>query len=359
MKRIVALGTDNKSCFSVMTEKRLYFSEPVDNLADMENFRNFETALRRYIKDNNITLDCVVSDANPDYCSTILAQKLCREHKDAKFLQIQHHFAHIAACMMDNGIDEDVIGVSFDGTGFGRDGKSWGGEFFLCNRYDFRRISHLKYIAQPGADFAARQGWRMAIAYLLQAYGEKFNKLNLPLLKRIENNKISVVKQMIEKDINSPLTSSAGRLFDAVSSILGICDVSNFEAEAAVLLEGSALSGIDEYYDYTVEEEEINLSEMIKAIVKDLKLGLEAEVISSKFHNTLGEIIFDMSARINNFSGADKVLVSGGCFQNKYLRHYLAKRFAGSKLKLYTHNKYSTTDIGIAAGQVFIAAGMQ
>ncbi len=161
---------------------------------------------------------------------------------------------------------------------------------------------------------------------------------------------------MIEKGINSPLTSSMGRLFDAVSSMLGICDTISFEAEAAIKLESASAEGITEAYDYAIGEEDIDVSNMIREIVFDLGNGVDVSIISSKFHNTLGEIIFEVCSKLSTDAGINKVLISGGCFQNKYLVNYLDKKFEGSSLELYKHKKYSPTDLGISIGQAVIAA---
>lgn len=356
MKKILALGSDGKSGFSVISEKGLYFSAVGGNLSDIENFENFRRRIKEYLEDNGICPDYITCDAHPDYYSTQLAREFLDENKSAKLFKVQHHFAHCVSCMFDNDIDEKVIGVAFDGAGYGADGNSWGGEFFICDRSDFRRLKHLKYMPQPGGDLPSREGWRMAITYLLEAYGSDFDKLDLPLLRKIGKKKISVVRQMIEKDVNSPLTSSVGRLFDAVSSIIDVCDISAFEGEAAVLLEKEICGSVLGHYSYAINDEEIDVLGMIKEIAADFKNAVEKSVISTKFHNTVGEIIFDVSNKISDFSGVDKVVVSGGCFQNKYLTDYIIKKFSGSKLKLFKHNKYSPTDISLSVGQAIAAA---
>ena len=358
MKSIIALGAENKNTFSVISGKNLYISKRVSDLRDIDNLQDFEQALRGYIKSNGVIARYIACDSHPDYCSTHLAQRLQRENKGARLIRVQHHFAHIVSCMKDNNLDEGIIGVSFDGTGYGTDGKSWGGEFLLCTRKDFRRLNHLRYAPQPGGDIAAREGWRMALAYLLQAYGRNFYQLKLSLFERIEKAKIKIICQMLEKDINCPLTSSAGRLFDAVSSLIGVCDVSRFEAEAAILLEQAALRNIGAHYLYEIKAGEVDVCVMFRQIVDDLNKGLDTGIISAKFQNTLGEIIFALSLKISEDTGVNKVLISGGCFQNRYLTDYIVKRFANSKLKLYSHNKYSTTDWGISVGQAVVAASL-
>jgi len=355
-KNIIALGAENKNTFSGMSKDGLYVSNPVDDLRSLENINFFEDSIRTFIKENSIKPDFIACDAHPDYSTTRLAMKFHEESDGSELIKIQHHFAHVVSCMYDNNIDRKCIGVSFDGTGYGIDGNAWGSEFMLATRKSYYRLNHFKYLPQPGADIAARQGWRMAISYLIDAFGDEYRELDLPIFDAINQKDIDIVDKMIENDINCPLTSSAGRLFDAVSSILGICSASSFEAEAAMLLEKEALKAkeVEESYVYKVTPYEIDLSPTITQIVDDFIYGEDISVISAKFHNTIGEVIFDMSMRISTVIGADKVIVSGGCFQNKYLIDYLKKRFVDSKLMLLTHKKYSTTDLGISIGQAAV-----
>ncbi len=358
MKNIIALGAENKTSFSVISEEDIYVSSPSGDLNDMDNFDGFEMGLKDYMDKKTLIPDCVACDLHPDYRSTRLAEEIKDNNAASILVRVQHHFAHVAACMLDNDLDEEVIGVSFDGTGFGTDGKSLGSEFMVCTRKDFTRKFHLKYMPQPGADVAAREPWRMAVAYLYDAYGEKLKDIGLPLLKRIPNSTALIINDMIKKDINCPLTSSMGRLFDAVSSLVGVCDVATFEAEGAIGLEEIVVRGIGEVYKYDVTNDEIDVAEMIKEINGDVVRGIDSGIISAKFHNTIGEIIFDVVERIHNATGLKKALISGGCFQNKYLVNYVEEKFAGAKIKLYKHNKYSPTDLGISVGQAVVAASL-
>lgn len=355
MKNIIALGAEKKTNFTGISSNGIYTSEPIENLDTIENLVSFEKNLKKYMEDNNIIPQYIACDSHPDYYSTRLAEKFHKRNINSEFIKIQHHFAHIVSCMFDNGIDEEVIGVSFDGTGYGSDGNSWGGEFLLCTRKDFSRLKHLKYVAQPGGDIAAKEGWRMAVSYLMSAFGNDFKNLKLNLFERIGRKKIDFIQKMIESDINSPMTSSVGRLFDAVSSIIGISDASTFEAESAILLEKKTNESITGHYGYKIDNLDIDVSGMIKEIVFDVQKGASQEIMSTKFHNTLGEVILSTSLELSKDTGIKKVLLSGGCFQNKYLTSYVTKRFEESGLKLFKHEKYSTTDLGISIGQAVIA----
>ncbi len=359
MKKVIALGTENKTTFSGITEKGLYTSEPAGDITDVAQLAAYELAVREYIKNNNMSPDYIACDAHPDYSSTTLARKIHGEYRGSQVIPVQHHFAHVVSCMEDNGLEGEVVGVSFDGTGYGTDGKSWGGEFLTCTRKGFTRRYHLKYIPQPGGDMAAREGWRMAMAYLIDAYGEDLDTSVNPIMMRVGKAKTDMIRQMIQQDVNCPLTSSAGRLFDAVSSMLGICDESTYEAEAAILLEKEAIAGTYSYYSYNINGEEIDLSPMIKQMNYELGLCVSRRVISARFHNTLGEIIFEVSRKISNESDRRDVVVSGGCFQNRYLIDYIKQKFDGSGLDLYTHKNISTTDLGVSVGQAVVAANSE
>lgn len=359
MKKILAMGAENKTNFSVMNGNVLFTSDIAEDLGDLESLKKYEQQALGYMRETGFVPECIVCDMHPDYRSSLLAEKIQKDREGSRLLRVQHHFAHIAACMLEHSIDEEVLGVSFDGTGHGTDGNSWGGEFLICTRKGFNREYHLGYIKQPGGDMAAREGWRMAVAYLTEAYGYHIASAQMPLVDRIGKKKIEIVSQMLEKDINCPLTSSMGRLFDAVSSLAGICDVSTFEAEGAILLEKAAVKGAGGYYSYEIDGSEVVVTEMIKEIAGDVLAGTEAGIISAKFHNTIGEMILDVASRVQKGSGINKVLISGGCFQNKYLVEYVEKRFAGTDMEIYKHKKYSPTDLGISIGQAAIAASMQ
>jgi hydrogenase maturation protein HypF len=190
------------------------------------------------------------------------------------------------------------------------------------------------------------------------AYGKELMAQGTSLIERIGRKKVSFAKEMIDKDINSPLSSSAGRLFDAVASITGICDVAGHEAEGAVKLEKAAKNGIKDHYNFDIRGEEIDVLPAIRGIADDMKKGLDVPVISAKFHNTVVELIFEASRKVFSREGMRKVLFSGGCFQNRYLLDHLEKRFRDTGFEIYTHKNYSTTDVNVSIGQAVVAAGL-
>jgi hydrogenase maturation protein HypF len=354
MKNIVAIGAENKTTFSVISEKGLYTSDQINDLTDINSYNKHETELKKYLSDNSIDPDVMVCDEHPDYTSRTIAEKINKD-TGAKILKVQHHHAHIAACMLDNNIDEKVVGISFDGTGYGLDGNSWGSEFMICDRRDFERRYHLKYVPVPGGDIAAKETWRMAVSYLYDAFGPELTEQEVPFLRKIEKEKIDLILQMIDKKVNSPLTSSMGRLFDAVSALLEICTFAETEAEGAILLEKEIDHSNGDHYEYSILKEEIDVAPMIRQIVGDIKNKKNKGTISAKFHNTIGEIVFDLSERLNKETGIDKVLISGGCFQNKYLTSYIEDKFNDKNLKLFKHKNFLPTDFNVSIGQAVIA----
>lgn len=356
---VVALGAESKTTFSVMSpDGALYVSEPAGDITSLDGFDAFLGALKKHMMEKDLAPGFLACDLHPDYVSSRLAERMRRENGNARLVKVQHHFAHIVSCMMDNDIDEEVTGVSFDGTGYGDDGATWGGEVITCTRQDFKRRYHLKYLPQPGGDAASREAWRMGVSYLREAYGADFADAHPSFTERVGKDKVAFVSAMAEKGVNAPLTSSAGRLFDAVSSITGICDASGFEAEAAILLERAAreASGVEGYYAYDIKDGNIDLTGMIRRIVDEVNDGEDVRKISARFHNTLAEIVFDAAGRISGEFGIRKVMISGGCFQNAYLVDRIEKRFRGSAIALFKHRNLSPTDLGISVGQAAIAA---
>lgn len=358
MKKVLALGADNKTTYSIMSDKGLYVSDALGDLTYIEDYKNFERAIRSSITESETRPEVLACDMHPDYRSTRLADTIHGESPDSSLVKVQHHHAHITACMLDNDLNEEVIGVSFDGTGYGTDGASWGGEFLVSTRSSFKRVLHLEYVPQPGGDAAVKEPWRMALSYIHKACSGDILSSKSPLLKRVGEDKVFAVKQMIEKGINCPPTSSMGRLFDGVSSLLGICDTSGYEAEAAILLEKAAKKTERRAYSFDIKNGEVMVTPFIRAILEDVNKGVSSGVIAAKFHNTIGEMVLHVSRIISGMTGVNKVLISGGCFQNRYLTDYLEKRFEASELNLYRHKDFPTTDLGISIGQAVVASTM-
>ncbi len=356
---ILAFGAELTNCFAVGKGKKAYISQHIGDLKGLETTEFYEQTLDQFIRLFRIKPSLLAVDLHPDYISTRMAEKF----SPLPVVQVQHHHAHIASCMAEHRLDEKVIGVAFDGTGLGTDGNIWGAEFIVCDLLDFTRITHFDYIPLPGGDLANEEPWRMAVSYLYKVFGKEFLKLDLPVLHQIEAEKIETIIRMIDRKINCPLTSSAGRLFDAVASILGLCQVAAFPAQGPMLLENLSLtSGLMEQNPATVwkykwnTNETIHVEDIIRGVVNDLLEGLDTVIISRKFHNTIISVIFETVEAIRYNTGIQKVVLSGGVFQNKYLLEGTESLLRENNFEVYSHISVPTNDGGIALGQMAIAA---
>jgi hydrogenase maturation protein HypF len=248
--------------------------------------------------------------------------------------------------------------VAFDGTGFGTDGKIWGGEFLLADFGGFERRAHLRYIPLAGGDTAVREPWRLALSYLLDTFGAEVHSLDLPLWRRVPAKKLSAVETMIERGINTVQTSACGRLFDAVASIVGQRDEVNFEAQAAIELEMAALAGVDASYPFEIADGEpwqIDVRPMIQAIVRDVLAGRPVGWIAAAFHNTIAAIVREVCGRLRASEAIHRVCLSGGTFQNVYLLERAVSLLRADGFEVFLHAKVPPNDGGISLGQAVIA----
>lgn len=349
VKQILATGGELKNTFCITKGNYAFLSQHMGDLKSMNSLNQYRKTIEHFKSLFDINPEAIAHDLHPEYLSTKYAKE-----QNIKLIGIQHHHAHIAGCMAENGIEDKVIGIAFDGLGYGTDGKIWGGEFLVADFGSFTRFGHLKYIPQPGGDAGAREPWRMAVSYLYNAF-----KKELPLMDEIDKNKINVITEMIDKNINCPETSSMGRLFDAVSSMLNICHSNTFEGQAAMELEMVAKEKTEDHYDYLIErvngEFIIDPIPTIVEIVNEVKKGIQKSVISAKFHNTIAKIILNMCLLIKGETKLTKVALSGGCFQNKYLTEKTIKLLTSNAFEVYTHSCVPCNDGGISLGQAVIA----
>jgi len=273
--------------------------------------------------------------------------------------RVQHHHAHIASCMAENHLTEKVIGVSFDGTGLGDDGKIWGGEFLIANYYDYKRVGHLKYQAMPGGEQVIHYPWRMAFSYIYSNYGTKISNLDIGFIKQRKRKEINLLEQMLIKNINSPSTSSCGRLFDAVSALIGLKEEVSFEGQAAIQLESICQSALDDNYSFRIEKELnkwiINTEEMFRQIVFDLKNNVPKSTIATKFHNTVAEFTTSMCKIIREKTLINEVVLSGGVFQNSYLLEQTIKKLKNNMFNIFIHKAMPPNDACISLGQAMVA----
>ncbi|MDP3641990.1 MAG: carbamoyltransferase HypF [Bacteroidota bacterium] len=347
---ILATGAELKNTFCLGKGNQAILSQHIGDLKDFETFSFYEKSIIQFQKMFRVKPEIVVHDLHPDYLSTKYALS-----SGLSTFSVQHHHAHIASCMAEFGLDEKVIGVSFDGTGLGDDGNIWGSEFMVCDLDRYQRVTHLEYIPMPGGDLAAKEPWRMAVSWLYKVFGRDFLHFNLPFLEKIPDEKIDWIFNAINGNINCPLTSSCGRLFDAVSALLNLCTHSTFEAEAPMRLENIAAKNENRKYTYK-QSDVIVFSEMFSEIVRDLQRKTGTEIISAKFHNTISSIIAEGVKKISKNTGLNKVVLSGGTFQNRYLLERTENNLLKCGFYVFSNCSVPCNDGGISLGQLAIAA---
>jgi hydrogenase maturation protein HypF len=331
-------------------------SQYIGDLKNFESMAFYEEIFERYTQMFRFKPELIVHDLHPDYLSTKFAIELSERLGGIPLLPVQHHFAHITSVMLAKGIEERVIGFSMDGLGLGSDGKIWGAEIMLVGYEGFERLFHFEYMPLPGGDIANKEPWRMALSYLLHAFNGNFDSLNLTLLDAIDKDKISKIQKLIANSFNSPLISSAGRLFDAVSAILGLNYISTYQAEAPMLLESIADMTVEDFYDYKVSGDEIIFADMIKGIVDDHVSGISNSIISGKFHNTLVKLMLDLAIQIRTTHQINHVVLSGGTFQNRKLSEKLIRKLEAESFSVALPGIIPVNDQGIALGQMAIGA---
>ena len=355
LERVLACGGELKNTFCLTRENYAFLSHHIGDLENLETLTSFEEGIEHFKKLFYIEPKAVAYDLHPDYLSTQYALSIPNIPK----IGVQHHHAHIVSAMVENGMEGDVIGVALDGTGFGLDGTLWGGEFIKANLRDFDRLAHLKKVPMPGGAMAIKEPWRMAMVYLTEAFGEEATRLRIGLMKRIDLQKWDILTKAIGKKINSPLTSSMGRLFDAVSSLLSIRDEVRYEGQAAIELEKIADPGVKEEYLFHTEKDQspmtIDPTEMIRGIVRDKIAGVSSSIISGKFHRTIASLIIATCEAIRSRHGLSRVVLSGGVFQNIFLLSLVTEGLRSSRFDVYTHHLVPTNDGGISLGQAVVA----
>jgi len=354
LAEILACGAELKNTFCLTKENHAFLSQHIGDLENYETLVFFQQTLERMKELFRIEPKAVAYDLHPMYLSTKLALAM----EGLEKIGVQHHHAHVASCMAENGLREKVIGVAFDGTGYGTDGKIWGGEFLLADYLGFERRAHLRYIPLAGGDTAVREPWRLALSYLIDAFGPKLENLDVPLLRRIPEKKAAAVRAMIEHGINTVATSACGRLFDAVASIAGVRDEVNFEAQAAIELEMSALPEIDVRYAFELSQGdpvEVDVRPAIREIVRDIQSGKSIGWISAAFHNTVAAIVIEVCRRLRNLEGIRNVCLTGGTFQNIFLLERAVKGLRAEGFEVFLHAQVPPNDGGIALGQAVVA----
>jgi len=362
MRQVLACGAELKNTFCLTRENYAFLSQHIGDMENLETLSSFESGIEHFKRLFRVSPEVIAYDLHPEYLATKYALELRRNGAEqlssgVQFVPVQHHHAHIASCMAENGVQEPVIGVAFDGTGYGEDRQIWGGEFLVGDFHHFERRAHLKYVILPGGEAAIRRPYRMATSHLYHLPAALTS--GLTLFDRINPVELQIVRRQIEKGINSPLTSSCGRLFDAVSSLLGICDVITYEGEAAIELEMLADDDVEDGYHWPLPRGKfpiiIDQEPVLRDIIQDLKAGVPIAIISAKFHNAVAEMVSEVCCLIRERDGLSKVALSGGVFQNIYLLKRTLSHLQKKGFKPYIHHQVPCNDGGIALGQAVIA----
>jgi len=338
-----------KNKFLVAKGKTLSFGPDIGDLSDAGNHELFKKELRGAVK--KFKPDVIACDLHPGYFSRKIVNESGLQLKAYSLQPVQHHHAHIASVIEEHGLAGPVIGVSFDGTGFGTDGNIWGGEFLLVDKKGFKRLAHLKYYKMPGGEKVVSEPWRMVLSIL----GERA----IPFLKGIRREEKEAVLMMCRRGINSPLTSSAGRLFDAAAALLGICLYASHEAEGPIKLEAMCRRGINEAYAFRTSKEKeiyvIDTESIFLNMLKDIKKGVEKSIIATKFHNSMASVIADTVKSLSRSKRINKIALSGGVFQNKFLKTKVTEKLKSLKLRVFTNEKLPVTDLNISLGQYYVS----
>jgi hydrogenase maturation protein HypF len=350
-KPILACGAELKSTFCLARDHDSYLSHHIGDLENFETLMSFKEGISHFQRLFGIEPELVAYDLHPDYLSTKYAQSLEGPEK----IGVQHHHAHIASCMADNGIDGELIGVAMDGLGFGLDGKLWGGEFLVADFEVAERVAHLAYVPLAGGAKAVREPWRLAAIYLQLAFANECHALKLDFNERLTPKKWSSLRSMVAAKVNSPETSSMGRLFDAMAGLLCLRESVNYEGQAAIELETIAADEVEGFYEFLIDGKQISALDVIRGAVRDLLDGVSHAEISGKFHLGVANLILSMAEKIKADRGLKRVALSGGVFQNMLLVKHVCGLLGQAGFEVFTHSRVPTNDGGISLGQAAIA----
>lgn len=350
-RQFLAVGGQLKATFALGRGSQAFLSHHLGDLDHYDAFRAFEHDVALYEKLFGIRPECLVHDLHPDYRSTCYARERA-EREGMPLLAVQHHHAHMASCMAEHGLAGPVIGVTFDGTGYGTDGTVWGGEFLVGDYSQFERRVRLRCVGMPGGERAIHEPWRMAVAHLRDAEAD----YKLPQA-RLLLNEVRTVEQILSRRFNTPLTSSAGRLFDAVAALAGVRDRVSYEGQAAVELEQLATdTPTDGAYPFVIEQTEIDTRPLIRAVAADAAKGVAPAVIARRFHTTLVDLVAATCGRIRRDTGIGEVVLSGGVFLNVLFSGEVSVRLAGGGFRVYRHRLVPPNDGGLSLGQLAVAS---
>ena len=352
---ILATGPELKNTFCLTKGTYAFLSHHIGDMENYETLQSFEDGITHYERLFRVCPEAIAYDLHPNYLATRYAIERA-ERDDLPAIGIQHHHAHIAACMAEHNLpaDESVIGVAFDGTGYGEDSAIWGGEVLVATYGQYERFAHLDYMRMPGGDAAVRKPWRLALAWLHKA-GLSWSD-DLPPVKVASEEEQRVVARQLEIGLNSPQTSSMGRLFDAVSALIGLRQEVNYEAQAAIELESHADREETGAFPFDFRDGLLDPTPVIHSIVSNLNDGVSVPVIAARFHNGLAQAVLEVCTSAREKYGLERVVLSGGVWQNMFLMRRTVDLLRGDNFEILIHRKVPANDGGLALGQAAIAA---
>ncbi|HEY5561311.1 MAG TPA: carbamoyltransferase HypF [Clostridiaceae bacterium] len=348
---ILAAGSNMKNTFSIAKEDFIFVSQHTGDLQNIETLNHYKWNIDHFKKVFLFNPEIIAYDMHPNYLSSEFALE---GYEGVKRFPVQHHHAHIVSSMVENNIDEPVLGIAYDGTGYGDDGKLWGGEILYSTLKDYKRLAHLEYIKMPGGEKAILEPWRMAVSYIYKYVSNSNN-----VLEALYDSNYKVIIKMLQANINSPETSSIGRLFDAVSSIIGIRNNISYEGQASIELESTIQKINDDTYGYELIESNpcqiINPEKLINELVQDKLNNKSKSYMACKFHNTVVNFTVELIEIFSKATGINKICLGGGVFQNSYLLLKLKKELEHHEFDVYTNSLIPINDGGISLGQLVIA----
>lgn len=357
---ILAVGGELKNTICLTRGRNAFLSQHIGDLENTESLHFFHEAVEHLQRILEIRPETIAYDLHPGYFST----KWALAQTGVRLVGVQHHHAHIASCMAENAIEGNVIGFALDGTGYGADGAVWGGEALVAGYAGYERVGHFEYVPLPGGTAAIREPWRMGVSYLAHTFGRNFLDLGIPFTNKIARGEAETMLRMMERRVNSPLTSSCGRLFDGVAAVIGLRDAVDYEAQAAMELESAALAAPKDAgaYPFSLVREgnswQIGVRPLFEAIVGDLRKNTPVETISLRYHNGLAEILSRMAEQLREECSLHRICLSGGTFQNACLLSTLVQKLEANGFEVFTQAEVPAGDGGLSLGQALVASSI-
>jgi hydrogenase maturation protein HypF len=358
-RQVFAAGASEKNTFCVFKDRKAFVSHHIGDLYNEKSLNAYTRGVQDFLDMFRIAPEAVACDLHPDYESTRFAEGAAKEW-NVPLVPVQHHHAHISAVLGEHDLQDRVIGIAYDGTGYGPDGTVWGGEFLLADRSVYERVGHFSTMPMPGGEKCILEIDRMGAACLLSVYGSTEKVPSVPLIDHVGMKKMRVFEEMIARGVNTPATSSCGRLFDAVAAILGLCYTPAYDAQGAILLEREAgeCHYLSDPYPFAIDHNKLNYDDTIKALVGDVRGGVERKNIATRFHSTVILSGIEMCERIRSQTSIDSVVLGGGVFQNRIIMKYFREGLEERGFTVYVNSLVPPNDGGISFGQGITALAL-